>query len=742
MNAGGPSPGELAVIADLYENAPCGHVSTTIDGLILRVNSTFVEMTGYERHELEGRRHLEELMTAGGRLYNETHLRPLIHLQGHLREVAIELVRADGSRLPTLINSVVRGQPGDEPAQVHTVVLDATERHSYERELLVANRRIERLGRVAERFGTILSPEQVAEVALTELVDGIKADYGMVALLDAGGDRLDVVDIVAESDALADAWRGLRLADAAPLDDAVRSGQPAFIAGSDGHDDGVPLLGEVARATRLAVLPLVVDGESRGLLCLGSRAQTSFKVDESQFLVSFARLCAQALERGRLHQVATLAARRASFMSVLGRALEERMGYEERARCLVDLLVPEFADFATIEVPGLGPRPVAAQHRDPELLEQLLTLRESANVAADKPHSMARARATGQPQLLTEISEAVFEDYDQGEAVVSLLRRLSPRSYVGLPLRARGEVVGSLMLVMSESARRYTEEELPFLVRIADRAGLALENARLYEHEREVAQRLQLGLLPQALPADPRLRVIARYRPSAEMMRIGGDWYDAFVLPGDRLALAVGDVVGHNVEAAMVMGQLRTALRAFALDGGGCGSTIERLSRFSASVPGALATTVAYAELDPATGMMTYACAGHLPPMVFGPSSEPRVLWEGRSPPLGTMPEVAPPVGTIRLEEETTVLFLTDGLIERRGISIDASIDDLLGRLAARSTMPLDGYLDDLITSLFDGVEQTDDICVLAVTLAPSGRPRIPRSRVRRRPRGERPLVT
>jgi phosphoserine phosphatase RsbU/P len=126
---------------DLFENAPCGYLSTALDGTILRVNRTFEEWTGLRREQLVGARRFQELLTAGGRIYHETHYAPLLQMQGSVREIAVDIVRADGSRLPALINSVVRRDDAGRPRVIRTTVFDATDRRRYEQELLAARQR-------------------------------------------------------------------------------------------------------------------------------------------------------------------------------------------------------------------------------------------------------------------------------------------------------------------------------------------------------------------------------------------------------------------------------------------------------------------------------------------------------------------------------------------------------------------------------------------------------------------------
>jgi PAS domain S-box-containing protein len=126
---------------DLFEGAPCGYLTTALDGTIVRVNRTFEQLTGFARDDLIGRRRFQELLTAGGRIYHETHYAPLLRMQGSVREIAVEIVRADGGRLPALVNSVLRRDEHGEPGAIRTTIFDATDRRRYEQELLSARRR-------------------------------------------------------------------------------------------------------------------------------------------------------------------------------------------------------------------------------------------------------------------------------------------------------------------------------------------------------------------------------------------------------------------------------------------------------------------------------------------------------------------------------------------------------------------------------------------------------------------------
>ncbi len=351
---------------DLYENAPCGYLSSTPDGRIVRVNATFLRWTGYASEDLVGVRRFQDLLTAGGRIYHETHYAPLLRMQGSVREIAADIVTADGRRLPVLVNSVQLTDDQGEPRLVRTTVFDATERRAYERELLAA------------------------------------------------------------------------------------------------------------------------------------------------------------------------------------------------------------------------------------------------------------------------------------------------------------------------------------------REGL-----------RNVALTLQQSLMGPPPPDDPRFEISALYHPAEAHLEIGGDWYDTFDLPDGKIGIVIGDVVGRGLPAAAAMGQLRSAVRALALTGLGPEAVVRHLDTFVDQVDATQYATLAYAEVDPGSGAVTFAAAGHPPPVLFPP---PRVFMEGRSTPLGVTAATLP-----RTEARFTLapgdgfVLYTDGLVERRTESIETGI----GRVVAVLEDRLDASPEDFAAAALEPGAAEDDVCVL-----------------------------
>jgi serine phosphatase RsbU (regulator of sigma subunit)/anti-sigma regulatory factor (Ser/Thr protein kinase) len=259
--------------------------------------------------------------------------------------------------------------------------------------------------------------------------------------------------------------------------------------------------------------------------------------------------------------------------------------------------------------------------------------------------------------------------------------------------------------------------DLEVLTAVGQQAGLALDRAQLYEQSASVAHELQRSLLAAAPPHDPRFTVATVYRPGVEMLEVGGDWHDVFLAEEGVLSVVVGDVVGRGLGAASAMGQLRSAVRAVAGPDVGPARLLSRLDRFVEQVEAAGMATLAYAELELATGLLRYACAGHPPPLLLPVAGPPVLLWDGRSTPLGAFLVARERTqAEVQLAPGDRLLLFTDGLVERRDRPLDAGLD-----LLRRAAGELAGQgLDDAVRSLTDRLLQDergrDDVCVLLLS--------------------------
>jgi serine phosphatase RsbU (regulator of sigma subunit)/anti-sigma regulatory factor (Ser/Thr protein kinase) len=316
-------------------------------------------------------------------------------------------------------------------------------------------------------------------------------------------------------------------------------------------------------------------------------------------------------------------------------------------------------------------------------------------------------------RIAAERRAIAIEDVDHADILNPILRQKGIRSLLGVPLLAEDRVLGVLH-VGSLTPRVFSDDDRDLLQLAADRAAVAIQNAELYE-QRRLADALQRRLLPD-LDAVDGLELAGRYLP-ASGASLGGDWYDAFPLGGGRLAVAAGDVVGHGLTAAAVMAQMRTALRAYAVDGHPPGAVVERVNTLIWDLGPPTMATLVYGVIDPETETLEIVIAGHPPPLLISPDGEAAYLPLQGGVPLGTMPLARYRGATCAFPTGTTVLLYTDGLVETRGESIEAGLDRLAGLAAVRV-----GALEELCARLVEELvpgEPNDDVVVLAARVPP-----------------------
>jgi serine/threonine-protein kinase RsbW len=285
------------------------------------------------------------------------------------------------------------------------------------------------------------------------------------------------------------------------------------------------------------------------------------------------------------------------------------------------------------------------------------------------------------------------------------------------PCVAEGRVVAALCVGRSE-ATPLGEEERAFLAAVSEQCALALERARLFSHEQDVARTLQRSLLGGALPHDPRVEIASFYRAGVRGLSVGGDWHDAFTPAPGRLMLVVGDIVGRGLEAASTMGRLRSAVRALAIAGFSPAELLARLDAFAELDEPARMTTLICVDIELASGSALIASAGHLPALLVRAGQEPELVWHGRSLPLGVLASSLPrgEFG-LRLEAGARLVLYTDGLIERRARHIDSGFEGLVAEAGESRHLPLADMIVQITQRLLGDDPADDDVCLMAVRL-------------------------
>ncbi|WP_329274228.1 PP2C family protein-serine/threonine phosphatase [Streptomyces sp. NBC_00691] len=274
-------------------------------------------------------------------------------------------------------------------------------------------------------------------------------------------------------------------------------------------------------------------------------------------------------------------------------------------------------------------------------------------------------------------------------------------------IRARGRPEGSRARVLE--AELYT--------RALELQGLNERLRKAHAHEREVALALQEAMLPTPGPVGHH-RAAVRYRPAVGSLNVCGDWYDLVDLPGDRIGVGVGDVVGHGLRAACVMGQLRSALSAASRVAGGPARALEVVGLYARSIDGAENTTAVQTHIDWDSHTLTYSSAGHPPQALLRTDGTVEFLDQATDPPLGARPDhVARPQATIAFNEGDTLVLYTDGLIERRREDIDAGLARLADSLTRNRAADPERLADTLLLELLPAGGATDDTALVIVRL-------------------------
>lgn len=425
----------------------------------------------------------------------------------------------------------------------------------------------------------------------------------------------------------------------------------------------------------------------------------SLSDSERASVAAIVESAAQAFDRARLIDTDRRARRRTRMLGRMEGDLLTQVGVAARCRRLVELVVPAWVDFATIELHGARKNSVvAARHRIPGRLGAVHEIRSDA--------------------LGITVNERAAVGH-----VEELPDGLGPASMICVPLRVDGQGMRLVLgRTLDGSRPAFGDRDCDFADAIAVRAGLAINRARREEQDRFIGNELQRSLL-RSLPEElGGVTIGAIYLPGSPELRVGGDWFDLFPVPDGRVALCVGDVVGHGLAAATAMGRLSSALRAMAIVDPGPDAVLNNLEIFAMDTPGARLATVAYVLIDQATGAVRYRMAGHPPALVVSSTGSVRFLWDGRGAPLCVLGDEDERAGDAHLADDETLLLFSDGLFERRGELIDDSLARLSAVAAGLAHLAPQPLVDRLVRESVGRGVQADDVCVIAVRRDPSAR--------------------
>lgn len=429
-----------------------------------------------------------------------------------------------------------------------------------------------------------------------------------------------------------------------------------------------------------------------------------------------ARRAADAQRAALLEQLAS-AQRTQRFLLQASDALARAVGVADTLQALAEVAVPTLGDLCLIDVADEhgGLVRMAAVHADPARRPLAEELRHyPPDPASDHPSVLVMRDGTSRwsPTMTVDFLQATSRD----ERHRHVMHELEFSGYMAVPLLAGRQVLGSVTLVSAGSGRVLGPDDLALAEDLAARVALVVAKERRYDRERTTSHLLQAGLLPSLLPSPDGVEVAVRYLPGTVDAEVGGDFWDLATMPTGEVAVAVGDVAGHDMRAAAIMAQVRSVCRALRPQTSSPAELVTLLQRTWDHLAVDRIATAVFARLHPATGRLTIASAGHPPPVVVDRSGA-RLPDLQVAPPLGA-PPMPPATWTTTLPPGGAVVLYTDGLVEDRRRTIAEGLRLLVDAAASAPPSGAEAMADHLLTAL-SGEDRGDDVALMVLRRLP-----------------------
>ena len=603
--------------------------------------------------------------------------------------------------------------------------------------------RLTLVSRASELLATI-TDYPAAFVQLAELIVESLADLCLIDLVEDPGGIVRVASVHRDpklqhfADALRERYAPIR-GGRHPVARVVQSGEAAL--GAEMPDDFLKEITRDAEHLRIVrelgfqsfiCVPLVGRDRILGAITFVSTdAEHRYGPADLDMAMEISRRAAVRADNARLfsqeqqaHIEAEAARSQLAFLADATKVLVSSLDYDVTLNQLAELVVPALADWCVIQLAAAGGQidTVAIAHSDPDKMALARRLQERYPPDPDAHVGAGRVIRTGESELIRDIPESMLEELVSDPELLAILRGLRLRSLIAVPLTARGQVLGALTLVAAESGRTYAPSDLAVAEELGRRAGIAIDNARLYHDRDYIAQTLQRTLLPPSLPDIPGVEMEARYFPLPEN-EVGGDFYDVFDTGGGAWSIALGDVCGKGPDAAAIMGMARVTIRTAAAHAGRPSDVLRIMSDILLSQDtDQRFCTACYARLrmTEAGGRLTISCGGHPLPIVIRASGEALIVGQYGSL-LGVLPDPTLVDVPVDLARGDAIVFYTDGILDERRADRGGGEDRLLevlgsdgGRTAADVAAALERYLTENRAAL-----PRDDAAFLVVRLLP-----------------------
>ena len=753
---------DLAILDGYFAQSPIGLAVYNTDLRFVRINRALARMNGLSPRQHLGRRLVTVLPGINGAEIERAmqHVlatgEPVVDARSHGRTPGDpENDRAWSAsyfRMESLSGQVLG---------VASSIIDVTERFKAEAQAAQAQERLTLLAEATARIGTTLDLHQTSRELAGEVVPRL-ADLctilvreGLVASTGPEADDAEGMVLVRRLGLTATHPRfplnkvpheGVyRLPPGSPYTEAMVTGRTLTVPGRDlpplvdtPFGDARSYLRHETQPVRIT--PLVARGTVLGVVVYARHnGREPFDAQDLAFGDELVTRAAVALDNARLYQrehealqQANAAREQLALLNEASTRIGTTLDLQRTAQELVEVVLPRFADFVAVDLldPVLrGEEPFLLRNDQGVVLRAVAVgeaygsgLTDTAYAvgetsAFDSSQVYAKSLRTRRSILVPEVDEASLSEIASSPDRVAPGLAAGIHSFLMVPLLARGAVLGGAEFFRTRNPEAYTPADVALAEELVGIAAVCIDNARLYRREHETALILQRSLLPQLTHPTPGVEIAHRYLPSSVTSEVGGDWFDAVPLSGNRLALIVGDVMGHGIRAAATMGQLRTVARTLATLDMTSDQVLTRLDETATDIGEGQFATCVCALYDPADRSCTIASAGHLPPVLVTPHASPRLVELPPGLPLGIGGVEFQSV-TITVPQDSILVLYTDGLIERRGQDIDEGMA-LLCRTLADPGRNLEEACDAVLAAL-ETEDAEDDIAVIMAHVLPS----------------------
>ncbi|OKJ13962.1 SpoIIE family protein phosphatase [Kitasatospora sp. CB01950] len=770
---------DLAILDGFFTQSPVGMAVFDTELRFVRLNDALAGFNGVSRQQSIKRRLTEVLPSIDGQQVEAMMAQVLADGESVLDARTHGWTPADPEREHAWSVACFRlDRPDGKVLGVCVTVVDITDRFEAEIAAEAAQQRLALLNDASARIGTTLdlatTARELAETAAPQLADAVVVEVlesmvsGAEVALPDRSDRSAVLRRLAFHTVPDSGMQSIgpvgtvqHYGPGSPYAWSLAHGRPVLVPHADSPAmkwfDGDPVRASAIHeqgVRSFMVVPLIARGSAIGTATF-LRSHTEARYDEADVALAselsgraavsidnallYTRERDAAEQRQRALETAEAAQQRLALLNEASTRIGTTLDLHRTAQELVDVVIPRFADFVTVDI-----REAVMADEDPEPVPESgsVLLRavaigertgdgEDAKLAgaADEvggsshsAHLYAQAMRTGRSVLVPHVDEFALR------RIVTYPERVQPsldaglHSYLMVPLLARGQVLGGVEFARMANPEAFTAADLALGEELAARAAVCIDNARLYRRERDTALTLQRSLLPQDVHHTPGLEIAHRYLPSTVGDEIGGDWFDVVPLTGGRVALIVGDVMGHGIRAAATMGQLRTVARTLVTLDLDPARVLRRLDDATAQLGEGQFATCVCAVFDPVDEECILASAGHLPPVVSEHDGQARLVQPPPGAPLGVG---GVPFESIRfpLREDGLLVLYTDGLVERRGQDLDEGLELLRETVTHRQ-----GTLErgcDVVLDAFGATMGQDDVAVIMAHAGPVGEDRL-----------------